>query len=418
METGEALELDAVLAFRSLAFVAAVAIAGCVLAPFAAAQPVRAATAIKVALIVGPTGSGTAQNRSKADAIATQVAALGATVTKAYSPNATYAKVRAAVAGANIIVYMGHGNGFPNPHLSKLYADRDDGWGLNTTTTNGDSDSWSAGTMVYCGEKALEGLLTSSDGAAQRQYCAGAIAPAPGFVMVYLGACYTAGNNEDGMPAAANSDAKLHLAYYSRPILTALHGSGYFAGGASNVVADLIQHPDESYGDIWADNLPSGATGTYDLPHALVAGAHEWLTSQSGAPYWYWAFAGDPSSTFNGGTATVSAPPTGTADFSQPTVKSKSPGFHATGVLRSTKIRVTFSEPVKGASTHVTLWHGTTKLTIASFTWDATTNTITLTPSSKLAASTTYSVKVDQYVKDLAGNPFVATSWWFQTGAS
>jgi hypothetical protein len=213
--------------------------------------------------------------------------------------------------------------------------------------------------------------------------------------------------------------AKFHLAYYSRPVLTLLGGSGYFAGGASGVVADLIQHPDRSYGDIWAENMPSsGITGAYDLPHALVAGVREWLTSQTNAPYWYWAFAGDPTKTFNGGTATVASPPTDTADFQQPTVKSKSPGFHATGVSRSTKIRVTFSEPIKGASTHVTLWHGTTKITFSSFTWDATTNTITFTLASRLAAGTTYSVKIDQYVKDLVGNPFVPTQWWFQTGAT
>jgi hypothetical protein len=387
-------------------------------APFAAAAPARAAVVpIKVALIVGPTGSGTAQNRSKADAIAAEVTALGATVTKAYSPNATYAKVRAAVAGANIVVYMGHGNGYPNPYNSKLLSDRDNGWGLNTSTTNGDADSWSAGTMVYCGEKALAGQLTSTDGAAQRKYCVGAIAPAAGWVMVYIGACYAAGNNEMGMPAAANSEAKLHLAYYSRPVITTLHGSGYFAGGSSGVIADLIQNPDKSYGDIWAENLPSGVTGAYDLPHALVTGAREWLTRQPTGPYWYYAFAGNPATTFAGGTSTVAAAPTDTADFTQPTVLHKSPGFHQTGVSRSTKVKVMFSEPVQGSSTHVTLWHGTTKLT-TTFTWDASTNSITLTPSSRLAAWTTYTVKVDKYVRDLAGNPFVATSWWFQTSGS
>ena len=45
--------------------------------------------------------------------------------------------------------------------------DRTNGWGLNRTTANGDKDDWSK-TLVYCGEKALLGTLTSSDGAAQR----------------------------------------------------------------------------------------------------------------------------------------------------------------------------------------------------------------------------------------------------------
>ena len=405
-------------AFRPVATAAvlALALAAGLGTPFAAPGLARAAAIpVKVAFIVGPTGSGTASNRSKADALAAQVAALGATVTKAYSPNATYAKVRAAVAGANIVVYMGHGNGFPNPYLATLYGDRDDGWGLNTTTTHGDDDSWSDGSMVYCGEKALEGVLTSTDGAQQQTYCKGAIAPAAGWVMVYLGACYTAGNNEFGMAAPANSDAKFHLAYYSRPVLTLLHGGGYFAGGSSGVVTDLVQNPGKSFGDIWYDNMPWSYTGAYALPHALVAGQQEWLTRQDSAPYFYWAFAGDPTHTFNGGTATVAQTPTDTADFQQPTIKAKTPGFHASGVSRSAKIVVTFSEQVAGASTHVTLWRGTTKIT-TTFTWNASTNAITLTPSTRLAAYTTYTVKVDKYVHDMAGNPFVATSWWFKTG--
>ena len=404
-------------AFRPLAsallLAAAVAVAA---APFVAPAPARAAAIpVKVAFIVGPTGSGTASNRSKSDALAAQVAALGATVTKAYSPNATYAKVKAAVAGANIIVYMGHGNGFPNPHLSTLYADRDDGWGLNTTTTHGDSDSWSDGSMVYCGEKALEGLLTSTDGAAQRQYCQGAIAPAAGFVMVYIGACYTAGNNEGGMPAPANSEAKLHLAYYSRPVITALHGSGYFAGGQGSILTDLVQNPDKSYGDIWAENMPWGITGAYDIPHALVSGAREWLTRQDNAPYFYYAFAGDPTKTFNGGTATVSAPPTGTADFDAPLISVLNPGYHATGVSRSTKVKVTFNEAVQNTAIHVTLWHGTTKVTVTS-SYDAASHTVTLTPSAALLASTTYTIKVDKYVYDMVKNPFVPGAVWFKTG--
>jgi hypothetical protein len=95
-------------------------------------------------------------------------------------------------------------------------------------------------------------------------------------------------------------------------------GEKALAGGG--VIADLIQNPDKSYGDIWAENLPSGVTGAYDLPHALVTGTREWLTRQ-------------------------------------PTGLHKSPGVHISS--RSTS-----------------------------------------------------------YVRDLAGNPFVATSWWFQTSGS
>ena len=75
-----------------------------------------AAVAPKVAIIVGPVGGMTDGYRKSANRVANAAIAAGATVVKAYSPRATWAKVRAAVAGANIVVYFGHGIGTPNPY--------------------------------------------------------------------------------------------------------------------------------------------------------------------------------------------------------------------------------------------------------------------------------------------------------------
>ena len=392
---------------------AAALLAMALVAPLAAPNPAHAATPLKVALIVGPMGSQTSWNRSHADSLASQAVALGATVAKAYFPNATYPKVRAAVAGANIIIYYGHGNGFPNPYHATLQADRNNGWGLNTTTTHGDADSWSAGTLVYCGEKALEGKLTSSDGAAQRKYCAGgAITPAPGFVMIYIGSCYTAGGNENGRSAATNSDARAHLAYFSRPMIGVLGASGYFAGHSMGVMADLLANPDRSYGDIFNDNLPSVLAG-YDMPHQLVSGAREWLTRQSSDPYWEYAFAGNPARTFNGGTSTFTAP-TGTGDFVAPRITFRSPAAKKTGVATTAKVVVTFSEAVYNAGANVTLWRGTTKIATTA-AYNATTFTVTLTPKSRLARGVTYTVKAGSSIRDAVGNKFPAAKWTFKT---
>ena len=295
-------------AFR---IVAATALALALAAPFAAPTPARAASGsgFKVVLIVGPMGSQTSSNRQHANDMASKAAALGATVVKVYSPNATYAKVRAAVNGANIIVYWGHGSGYPNPYSSTLRADRANGWGLNTTTTHGDQDSWANHTLVYCGENALKGQLGSSAGLDQRKYCnAGRIYPAPGFVMVYVGSCYTAGGNENGRPEASTWLAKAHVGYYSRPILGLLGGSGYFAGRSSSVVTDLLANPNKSFGDIYNENMPWGVNAAYNFPHMFHSGKREWLTHQPRDPYWYYAFAGNPGRTLNGGTAPYSGP--------------------------------------------------------------------------------------------------------------
>jgi hypothetical protein len=386
-------------------------------APLAGPTPARAAeTPIKVAFIVGPMGSSTTSwNRQHADQLASQAVALGATVAKAYSPNATYAKVRAAVAGANIIIYYGHGNGFPNPYSTTLHPDRNNGWGLNTTTTHGDADSWSNHTLVYCGEKALEGKLTSTDGADQRKYCAGgAIAPAPGFVMIYIGSCYTAGGNENGRPAATNSDARAHLAYFSRPMIGVLGASGYFAGHAMGIMADLLANPDMSYGDIWNNNMP-GVLGAYAMPHQLVTGAQEWLTRQSSDPYWEYAFAGDPARTFNGGTSTYTAP-TGTGDFVAPRIKTRTPAPNKTGVATTTNVVVSFTERVYNAGGNVSLWRGTTKVS-ATVAYNSTTFTVTLNPNSNLARGVWYKVKIGPSIIDGAHNRLPSSSWTFKTAS-
>jgi hypothetical protein len=158
-----------------------------------AAAPASAAAAPqKVVVIVGPTGAQTDSYRSKGDAIAAAAEAAGATAVEVYSPNATWANVKAAVNGANIVVYLGHGNGYPNPYGSSELTDRTNGWGLNRTTAGGDADDWST-TMVYCGEKALLGTLTSAS-TAQWNYCGGStntdgISPAANWVMIYSNAC-------------------------------------------------------------------------------------------------------------------------------------------------------------------------------------------------------------------------------------
>ena len=75
-----------------------------------------AAAPIKVVIIVGPTGSGTAGNIAEARKLAAQARGHGASVTEIYSPNATWSRVSAAAQGANILIDMGHGNGWPSPY--------------------------------------------------------------------------------------------------------------------------------------------------------------------------------------------------------------------------------------------------------------------------------------------------------------
>jgi hypothetical protein len=221
-----------------------------------AAAPVAAAGQ-KVAIIVGPVGALTGSYRTWADEVASAATAAGATVAKAYSPNATWANVLAAVEGANVIVYFGHGNGFPNPYGASELPDRTNGWGLNTSSGNGDADSWSAGTLVYCGEKALLGTLSGSDGAAQRTHCSGGpIRPAPGFVMVYAQAHYAPGFGErydPSTPLTTESEAQQRVRHYSYPTL-ALGASAYFAtayGDADEIDSRVLRDAGSKNGELY-----------------------------------------------------------------------------------------------------------------------------------------------------------------------
>jgi hypothetical protein len=94
-------------------------------APAAAAVPVSNA---KVVIVVGATEGTTSTYRSYADQAYAEAIKYTSRVTKVYSPNATWSKVKAAVAGANIVLYYGHGNGWPSPTPTTRCTRRRTGW--------------------------------------------------------------------------------------------------------------------------------------------------------------------------------------------------------------------------------------------------------------------------------------------------
>ncbi|HEU4862486.1 MAG TPA: S-layer homology domain-containing protein [Candidatus Limnocylindria bacterium] len=287
---GRALSL--VLAFIGATFIT--------VAPLA--SPARAAGP-KVAIIVGPVGSLTDSYRTSADRVATKAAAAGATVVKVYSPNATWANVRAAVNGANVIVYYGHGNGSPNPYSGWTeWPDRVNGWGLNIQAGANDLDGINVN-MVYCGEKALLGTLGSGDGAAQRSYCTGGpITPAPGFTMVYAQAHYAPGFGEryvQTTPVTTLAEAQARVRNYSYPILAL--GGTFFAtaySDAQDIVERVLTQPTTTFGDIFRQGRGYSPSTLTAAAHPDIAGAEYWVQQTTisgfhfGEPDYWYAFAG------------------------------------------------------------------------------------------------------------------------------
>src|SRR4051794_6335379 len=106
----------------------------------------------KVVIIVGATHGTTTEYRTSADVAYAEARRYTPNVVRVYSPNATWAKVKAAVAGASIVVYLGHGNGSPSPYgYDPLYTTKD-GFGLNAVAGAGDYN------VKYYGEPYMASL--------------------------------------------------------------------------------------------------------------------------------------------------------------------------------------------------------------------------------------------------------------------
>ncbi|MFL5755462.1 MAG: FlgD immunoglobulin-like domain containing protein [Chloroflexota bacterium] len=197
---------------RNIAVVICAALAALTATVAQAADPVAAATTQpKVAIIVGATEATTVTYRADADEAYAEARKYTSNVVKVYSPNATWAAVKAATKGASIVVYIGHGNGFPSPYRDSLYEYSQDGFGLNADN-NGDG-KLSDYEKKYYGAYYIRNELTL----------------APNAVVLLYHLCYASGSSEPGLTAATLSQAKQRVDNYA---------SGFLAAGAAAVVAD------------------------------------------------------------------------------------------------------------------------------------------------------------------------------------
>ena len=170
---------------------------------------VAAAAGKKVVIVVGPVGSATSNYIYNAKKLAAQARAYGATVYEIYSPHATWTNVRGIAQGANLFIYLGHGNGYPSPY-GAFSAYTKDGLGLNA----------SAGSMrnTYYGE----------------YYISRYIRLAPDAVVILNRLCYASGNNEwgSGYPTKATAIRRVDN-----------FGAGFLRANARAVFAEGINSP-------------------------------------------------------------------------------------------------------------------------------------------------------------------------------
>ncbi len=195
---------------RNLVFALVAALAAS-LATFAPSEGVPAAgaasTGPKVVIIVGAVHGSTTTYRTRADAAYAEAIRYSSNVVKVYSPNATWANVKAAIQGASVVIYMGHGNGFPSPYRTSPWPYSQNGFGLNQVAGQGDYN------VQYYGE----------------HYIGGEVTLAPNAVVLLHHLCYASGNGEPGQAEPTVDVAKQRADNYA---------AGFLKAGARAVIAD------------------------------------------------------------------------------------------------------------------------------------------------------------------------------------
>ncbi|MFL5675719.1 MAG: hypothetical protein ACJ779_11980 [Chloroflexota bacterium] len=198
----------------SAAFIAALVVVG-VFAPaaFAASRGTTPSKAVpKVVFVVGPAGAATNGYRAQARAAAAIARRYTPDVVELYSPDATWPAVRDALKGASLVVYMGHGNGWPSRYRDALYPPTQNGFGLNPEAGGGDS------AHQYFGE----GIVGEQVNLAKNA------------IVLLNHLCYASGNSEPGLPEGSFDQARQRVDNYA---------AGFIKAGAAAVIAEAYQSP-------------------------------------------------------------------------------------------------------------------------------------------------------------------------------
>jgi len=238
---------------------------------------------LKAVFIVGPTGSLTNMDLTDAESLAQVAESYGMDVRRVFYPHATWANVLANIQGANLVVYMGHGYGWPSSYTKTLTESRQDGMGLNTTDGSGTN------AYTYYGANLL------------KQY----VHLAPNAIVFLNHLCYSAGNAEPGMAFPTwdvaqqrvdnmasgwlGTGARTVFAYGEQLFVKALRG--LFDTTTDNSMEDLfrIAPPTGHVGEYW------GWVGADPRKFASVRtpGATEFLDPDPTKDGWYRAVTGD-----------------------------------------------------------------------------------------------------------------------------
>jgi hypothetical protein len=270
----------------------------------------------KVVVVVGPTHGLTASDLQWGAAIAQDAAAHGAQVVQVFHPNATWPEVAAAAAGANVLVYLGHGNGYPSPYTTSLMPDRQDGMGLDPFDGAADDQ------VQYYGEQYMATLHL-----------------APNALVLLNHLCYASGNSEPGQPEPTQAVAIQRVDNFAAGFLSAGAGAVMALGVQdAGEMVDALFGPAQSLDQLF---MTTGGIGVAPIlvPSARTAGAQLHLDPDSATAGFYRSLAGNLGLTTTAVLGGTVASPGGTASVDGGTLPGPAPsassGGSASGPLTS-----------------------------------------------------------------------------------
>ena len=198
----------------------------------------------KVVIIVGPAGVATDRYRAEAKSAAAVARKYTPDVVELYSP-ARPGPPPAALKNASLVIYMGHGNGWPSRYRDALYPISQDGFGLNPVAGGGDDSH------QYFGEASVGREVKLAKNA----------------VVLLNHLCYASGNSEPGLPEGTLDQAKQRVDNYA---------AGFIRAGASAVVAEAWASP-----NYMVERSSAGASRS--RRHGAMRRAHSATSSPSRA---------------------------------------------------------------------------------------------------------------------------------------
>lgn len=229
----------------------------------------------KAVIIVGPVGSLTSTYRTYGEQWAKRAEAQGMDVRRVFSPYATWGAVLDDIQGAKLVVYLGHGNGWPSPY-PPFQENTKDGFGLNSTAGAGDYN------VKYYGANMIRASVHMGADS----------------IVVLAHACYSPGTGETWQTAPTETVARERVDNFAAGFLAAGARTyfAYYYEQTRDMVKDLFtthQTMDELFMMKGAHDY-DGFDGSYDPYFASVRtpGAQVHM-DKSTSKGWLRAVAGD-----------------------------------------------------------------------------------------------------------------------------